>query len=155
MINFEQYLTIRELGFPAQQALRYIKTDTKFRELESHNLVRFSVIPDECYDYDNLAGDCYDPKVNSDINPKLLAKREKEFKARIARTGVWGIQSEYFNGEEWLTADAVWGFIGYDWEFSGYDTGVKQSATDAYDAVEVCGCCGRPKLTNLGAHPHA
>ena len=118
---------------------------TKFETLKAKKLVRFKVIADEHWDYDNLAGDTYNPEVNTDIPEFCLQGEKKEFKKRINREGVWGIVGEYWNGEEWQEADAVWGFVGDDWEDSGYDLDVKTSTVKAFENLSKCSTCGRPE----------
>lgn len=122
------------------------ETLSKWEEAEDNNLVKFEVVPDEMgYSLDDLAGDCFNPKANPDINPQTLKKQEKEFIERVNREGVNGIVGKYWNGEEWEVADSVWGFVGDDWENSGYDIDVKASTLDELAKVEICPCCGRPK----------
>ncbi len=38
---------------------------SQWDELEEKGLVKFEVLPDESADYDNLAGDTFNPKVNT------------------------------------------------------------------------------------------
>lgn len=106
--------------------------------------VRIRLLPDECADYDNLAGDMFNPAVNTDIEPEELERQEQEFKDRINRDGVWGVVGEFWNGEEWEEADSCWGFVGDDWKGSGYDKEIRETTIKAYREQKHCPTCGRP-----------
>lgn len=59
---------------------------------------------------------------------------ERDLKAareRANRDGMWGIESQFWDGAEWQYADSCWGFIGDDWKGSGYDVDLMASALDA------------------------
>ena len=92
--------------------------------------VRIVAMPDDHCRMDDLKGDCFDPRVNSNINPNRLAREEREFEERVAREGVWGFRAEYWNGSEWIEADSVWGFVGDDFADSCYDDDLMRSALD-------------------------
>ena len=118
-----------------------------WQQAENDGLVRLRIEPDELCDYDNLAGDSFNPEVNTDIQPHVLAREEREFIDKINRDGVWGIIiGEFWNGEEWIHADSVWGFVGDDWKDSGYDLNVKDATLAQLTKLEHCECCGRPKI---------
>ena len=51
---------------------------------------------------------------------------------RASRDGVFGIIGEWFDGEKWQEADAVWGFIGDDWRDSGHDVDIMQTTLEAF-----------------------
>lgn len=144
------YKTERAKGIQARYAFHHAKTEDtwldrecgEFDEPELGN-VRLQIIPDEMADYAHLAGDSFNPDVNSDISPSLLERQEKEFKERINRDGVWGVVGEYFNGEKWIHADSVWGFVGQDWENSGYDSGIKSETLRQADSMTFCPTCKR------------
>ncbi len=121
-----EYFRLRKLGFQAKWALSSAKSNIRFDELESDGLVEFKLEPDECADWDNLVGDCYNPQVNTDIQESKLKEQERAEMDRANQDGVWGIVS-LVNNEQ---IDSVWGFIGDDWKDSGYDSDVKQSAID-------------------------
>ena len=95
--------------------------------------VRIVAMPDNCLQMDDLKGDCFNPHVNSDINPNRLAREEREFEDRVYREGVWGFRAEYWNGEEWIETDSIWGFVGDDFIGSGYDDDLVESALDSLD----------------------
>lgn len=148
------YQESRKQGAPAlgawTYAVRKAQVNAHWDRKESAGLVRMTIEPDELCSYDDLAGDMFNPKANPDINPSLIAKQEKEFKDRIDRDGVWGIVTEYFDGEAWQQADSCWGFVGDDWKDSGYDIDAKEAALDALTSVKHCKACGRPMtLHNL------
>ena len=98
----------------------------------SDDIVRIRIEPDDSADLDNLLGDCFDPDVNSDIQPHVLARQRQEEIDRINRDGVYGIIGEYKCPccGNWQQVDSCWGFIGDDWKDSGYDLDIKQAALD-------------------------
>jgi hypothetical protein len=119
---------------PAEHALREAHIRAEWREWEGRGLVRMRVEPDYIAHYDDLAGDSFNFKVNPDIPAFRLERMEEEFKERISRDGVWGIISEWFNGTEWQHADSCWGFVGDDWQDSGYDVDAMAQAISAAKA---------------------
>jgi hypothetical protein len=126
-------------------AKRIVDIRSRWQEAEDQGLVRLNVVPDYCTDDEYLFGDTYDPDVNSDIRPAVLARQKKEAIERIDRDGVWGIESEFYDGEEWVSADRIWGFVGDDWKDSGSDLDVCVAALDKLAALEFCPTCNRPK----------
>lgn len=122
----EEYWRLRKIGFRPVEALNAAKSNIRFDELEYEGLVSFEVLPDESADWDNLVGDCYDPKVNSDIDPVILESQEQAEMDRANWGGIWGIVTKV--GSEPI--DSVWGFIADDWKDSGCDSDAKQSAID-------------------------
>lgn len=71
--------------------------------------------PDSDFDYDNLAGDCFNPKVNPEIPIEQLKEEEQHFKDLIEREGVFGYVLERWNPEPncgWEHVDSCWGFVG-------------------------------------------
>lgn len=91
---------------------------------------RIKIAPDDFADLDNLFGDTYDPSVNTDIDPAVLAEQKQEEIDRINRDGVWGMIAEYECSccGRWTEADSVWGFIGDDWKGSGYEADLFNNA---------------------------
>lgn len=96
--------------------------------------VRLRLEPDECCSYEDLAGDSFDPLVNSDICASQLEREEQAFKDRINRDGVWGLIGEFWDGSDWERADSCWGFVGDDWEDSGYMEDIQSATLDAWQA---------------------
>jgi len=90
--------------------------------------VRIVAMPDEFRDFDDLAGDCFDPNANPDVNPNRLEREKREFIDRIERDGVWGFRAECWNGAEWIETDSIWGFVGDDFIGSCYDDDLIESA---------------------------
>lgn len=93
--------------------------------------VRIVEHPDEILRMDDLKGDCFNPDVNSNINPNRLEREESEFEARVRDNGVWGYVAEYWDGTEWCDADSIWGFVGNDFIGSCYDDELMESALAA------------------------
>ena len=146
MVNFEDYMALRNMGYFAEYALRRLRIYEAFKALESVQLVRLKIEPDTSWLIADLEGDCFDPDVNTDTKPGKLVIEREAFHRRLEDEGVWGMVAEYSDGEQWHEVDSVWGFVGASWKHSGYDADLKQAAIDAYNAVEKCECCGRPKL---------
>ena len=75
-------------------------------------------LPDYDSTVDDLAGDCYDPKANPDMDPKTLEIEFKRFKQRVEMDGVVGYVLEKWNpipGCGYQCIDSCFGFIGqYD-----------------------------------------
>ncbi|MEN6534494.1 MAG: hypothetical protein ABFD89_12575 [Bryobacteraceae bacterium] len=124
-------------GIAAVQ-LKAAKREARIREAwekaEDAGLVRLRVEPDESTDLDNLLGDVFNPEANPDIDPKRLEQEKQHEIDRINRDGVWGVIGEYKaavcpacgRGGNWEHADSCWGFIGNDWEGSGYDLDIME-----------------------------
>ena len=125
--------------------------ENRFDRLERLGLVRFKIEPDECVSVEDLEGDCFNPEVNPDVDPAILASEREAFVDRINREGVWGIIGEYNIGQGWTMADSVWGFVGEDFEGSGYDLDVKDITVDALrKAIRMrCRCCMGKGVKNV------
>jgi hypothetical protein len=95
---------------------------------EGDSRVRIVAMPDDHCQMDDLKGDCFNPRVNSDINPNKLARDEKEFEERVASEGVWGFRAEYWNYAEWIETDSIWGLVGDDFIGSCCDDDLMESA---------------------------
>jgi len=139
-----EYFRQRRLGNRARWAYQHAVTQARWDAMESEGLVRLDIRPDEDCGFDDLAGDMFNRKANPDIPESRMAKEEKEYRERIDREGVYGIVGEYFDGEEWVDADSVWGFVGDDWRDSGYDSDIKRATMDALESLTFCPCCKRP-----------
>jgi hypothetical protein len=87
---------------------------------------------------DDLLGDCYNPKVNPDINPTKLERERQWAIDRIERDGVWGVVGEYKadvcptcgRGGEWVHGGSCWGFVGDDWKDDA-DVGIMEETLEA------------------------
>jgi hypothetical protein len=103
-------------------------------KVEAHN--------DTFWRYEDLAGDVFCPKVNSDVCPKQLKREERNFKARIRRAGVFFVEASYWTGREWeshagIQDNVICGFVGNDFIGSGYEFQMLQAALDAYNAQRL------------------
>lgn len=96
--------------------------------------VRLRVAWDDSCTLEDLKGDMFNRDVNPEIQESQMAREESEFEERVERDGVTGIIGEYWNGETWEHADSCWGFVGGDWQDSGYDTDIMRATLDAYAA---------------------
>ena len=66
-------------------------------------------------DLEMLKGDSYNPKVNPDIDPKILAQEERDFELLVEVAGVYGYVLEKWSpevGEGWMHVESCYGFIG-------------------------------------------
>lgn len=80
---------------------------------------------DEDYDLNTLKGDTYNPIYNPDISLNKLKNEERLFERRVREEGVWGYEVQQWNpeiGRGWQFVEAAWGFVGDDFNGSGYDT---------------------------------
>ena len=139
MNKVREYRRQRALGNPASMAWWHAKTNAAFYAAESscdHDRrercscdvdvgeVGLHVVPDECADLSFLDQACF-----ADV-------RERELE-RADRDGVWGVVSQAWDGEAWEDVDSCFGFIGEDWQDSGYDVDIKASALErAEDLLE-------------------
>ena len=139
-----EYARLRAAGWHAKQALFQAKTLDEFKTMEHQGLVRLRIVADEDVCMEDLKGDCYDPRVNSDVPRAKLEREEREFEQRVSDLGVWGVIGEYFDGEDWQRADSCFGFVGDDWKDSGYDADIMRATMDEAHKVERCPTCGRP-----------
>jgi hypothetical protein len=114
--------------------------------------VRLRLVPDEMCSFEDLEGDCFNPKANPDTPASRLERDRKEFMEKVKREGVWGVIGEYFDGEKWQHADSCFGFVGDDWKSSGYDTDIMRATLDEVKDARVCRCCGRPIAKKTGVH---
>jgi hypothetical protein len=76
---------------------------------------RILEILDSHADMDSLKGDCFNTKVNSDIDPEKLREEEKHFEEFVEREGVFGYVLEHWNpavGVGYEHVDSCWGFVG-------------------------------------------
>lgn len=86
--------------------MRVIIQNGPYRIIELHD--------DHC-DLENLKGQCFDPKVNPDIDPEILKQEEKDFEDLVSREGVYGYALEQWDPEVdggWQPVDSCWGFVG-------------------------------------------
>lgn len=121
-----EYARLRGLDWTASSAYRAARVHEAFEAAEADGLVRFEAKVDECADLDELVGD------------EATEEERAQIAERCERDGVWGIVSEYLVApctacgaqERWEVADSVWGFVGADYEDSGYDVDVKASALE-------------------------
>jgi len=121
---------------PANRALESAIYNEKVNRLWSEHegeSVRLLLLPDDTRSIEDLEGDTYNPDANPDIPAATLARERKEFIERINNDGVWGIVGEYRCNtcRQWTTADSVWGFVGDDWQGSGYDLDIKAATLQA------------------------
>ena len=86
---------------------------------------RIIEVIDDCSTFEDLCGDCYNPEVNHDIDPEVLARDLRKFKRQWENEGVFGYVLENWNpmpGCGYETVDSCFGFVGsYQSDAEGYD----------------------------------
>ena len=83
-------------------------------------------------------GDTFSNDVNGDGTEETAERLKEEERKEIARAnrdGVWGYIAEYFDGKTWNEAWSCWGFVGNDFEGSGYDIDALNMLIDAVLAM--------------------
>src|SRR5580700_5298855 len=110
------YQRERARGFQAKWALSNARTRLEWTKHEvaeyssgeaidpKRGDVRLRVVPDETCSFDDLEGNCFNPKANPEIPASKLQRDHEEFIAKVNREGVSGIIGEYFDGEVWQHA---------------------------------------------------
>lgn len=127
----QEYERLRRLGWTAINAWRTAGANTRFAELEARGLVRVVCEPDECLTIDDLFGE------------GGTERELKAFEARCERDGVWHYATEYLDPiDGWTHADSCGGFVGDDWQDSGYDADMKEAAIEALNAIDIDLCAG-------------
>lgn len=101
--------------------------------------IRLTRMTDDDASFDDLAGDIFTPAANPSVDAEQLKREAKNFRNRIARSGVWIMVSEYWTGRQWesfvgIGHNAIGGFVGHDFFGSGYELQVMETALDAYNA---------------------
>ena len=92
--------------------------------------LRILQIPDEHMSFDDLTGDTYNADVNPDVPKHVMDKQRQAEIDRIDSEGVYGHRAEYWDGSEWIETDSIWGFVGDDFQSSGYDGDLMSSAME-------------------------
>lgn len=144
------YQRERAKGFQAKWALSNARTRLEWDKHEvaeyssgepidpKRGDVRLRVVPDETCSLEDLEGDSFNPKANPNIPASRLQRDREDFIAKVNRDAVWGIIGECFDGEAWQHADSCFGFVGNDWQGSGYDTDIMRATLDAAKNARVC-----------------
>ena len=96
---------------PLRDVLRDARVNIAFLDAERSGRVEFHTRPDDCPDLSFLEQDCF-----SDVRAEQYSRANDE--------GTWGI----FVTVDGTEVDAVYGFIGEDWQDSGYDVDLKRTA---------------------------
>ena len=120
-----EYARLRARGWSAQYALRDARTNTRFQAYEDAGFARLRVVPDE------------DPQhaLDGDFSPSML----RALRERVYQEGTWGLVVEVRHplGGDWEHVDSIWGFIGDDWQDSGYDADIKSNAIARLDDFSI------------------
>jgi uncharacterized protein YbbK (DUF523 family) len=110
------YHQARAQGWAAKPAWIAALVRERWDEAEHAGLVRLRVEPDMDYEL-----------VDDDERYRRLQA------ARVEREGAWGIIAEARcpSCGAWHAVDSCWGFVGEDWQWSGYDTDLMRAALSA------------------------
>ena len=95
-----------------------------FAQLESDGIATVRKERDEFYTFADHAGDVFDPEVNDDIDPEELQTQCRRERARFNRAGTWFHSLNVLGNE----LDSMGGFVGNDFNGSGYDIDFYASA---------------------------
>jgi hypothetical protein len=125
-----EYTKLRDAGWRATDAMRAARIRERFSRLEAQGRVQLLCEYDE------------GPYQHGDLED------EDETNARIDSEGLYGLVALAVGPEERAeVVDSIWGFIGYDWQNSGYDTDLMLAACELAElrgcAVEVSTCTGK------------
>lgn len=126
-----EYRTLRAAGWHASAALSYARTLQAWSDVGGYigdeddnepdvGAVRLRVVEEQYPDLSYLE--------QRDV---YTERQAKEVYDRANRDGCTGIVGEYFDGDEWVHADSVYGFIGDDWNASGHDMDVMNATLAA------------------------
>ena len=99
--------------------------------------VRILERPDSCCDFEDLCGDMFNPDVNPEIDAAELKRQENEYADKVNSEGVYGYVAEFYDGHEWQETDSVWGFVGDDFNDSGYAPDLMRAAMDGLSACQT------------------
>lgn len=107
--------------------------------------------PDNDCQLSDLKGDCYCPKTNPDIDPKILRQQELDFEREVNENGVFGyVLQERLNGNAgpWTHLDSCWGFVGaFDADSANYNHHIVQEfravALEKINALKIFSQLGR------------
>jgi len=127
-----EYRRLRADGHVARFAYHAATINQRWRAAQEAGLVELAIEPDEWISFEDLTGDTYNREANPDIPEARMAREEAAERERIDREGVWGIVGRYRVSPDalWKVADSICGFIGNDFEGSGYDVDVKSETLD-------------------------
>jgi hypothetical protein len=81
-------------------------SDKKYRIVE---------LVDTDFCFEDLCGDTYNPKYNTEISPETLEREKQEFLEEVNRENVFGYELQCWNplpGQGYDHVDSRWGFVG-------------------------------------------
>lgn len=123
-----------------------------YKQLEEAGLARIRVELDTEWDADDMVGDMFNPKHNSDTDPDELARQKKEYLEGLCDNGVWGVVLEVYYGSDWEHLDSLWGIDDYKTANEEIRAEMEAEAVEHFkDTAEVCEHCGH--VTQKGAQP--
>ena len=95
-------------------------------------LMRLVMVFDECYDFDTLCGDVYNPQVNTNIDVTTLNRQKRAFLSRVNREGVHTVvlQCRPVPNAEWVNVEFSGSYVGEDFIGSGYEFDMLANAND-------------------------
>ena len=77
--------------------------------------IRYRIVEDDSFDMEDMKGDMFDPRCNSDISAEELRAQEIVYENHLMSNGVWGyvIEIRCACCGEWKHEDSCWGFDDY------------------------------------------
>jgi len=124
--------TKERLPWVWENAQRDVEQMSLFDYFEEDGLVRLESVPDDCMSVDDLFGDTFDD-YHADTIPggqRTLNAQKAEAYDRLQNEGAWVVESEYKQDGFWHTADCIGGFVGDDFDGSGYEPQVCLAAVE-------------------------
>lgn len=100
-----------------------MKTKSIFKKLEKEGIVELIRERDYDYSIENLEGDTYKPELHPEIPEETILKEKKAFQQKVEEEGVWIVIVKVGNWQ-----DSIGGFVGNEWEGSGYDEDMMEAA---------------------------
>ncbi len=104
--------------------LEISKLKAIFAQLENDGIATIRKERDEFYTFADHAGDLFNPEVNNNIDPEELKTQRRRELARFNRAGTWFYSLNVLGNE----LDSMGGFVGNDFNGSGYDIDFYASA---------------------------
>jgi len=124
--------TKERLPWVWENVQREVEEMSLFYYFEGQELVRVEEEPDDGMSMEDLFGDTFDD-CHADTIPggqRALNAQKANAYDRVDQEGVWVVQSDYEQDGDWHTADCIGGFVGDDFDGSGYEPQVCLAAVE-------------------------
>jgi hypothetical protein len=119
------------------------KEARRFERLEAMGLVKVEVEPEpECYYWEDLEGDTFNPEANPDINPNVLKREQKAYRERVEREGVWCLVGYVKTNDGWESVTSLGMIDSYDYAEESRNEMFYECIKHARDYIRNrCRCC--------------